>query len=59
MYAKIRPWMIRNQHRISWCIIGMMFMSMVDYLARGDYTNAGLCAFIAVANFIMDRQEMV
>ena len=59
MYAKFRPWFIRNQTRISWFIIGMMLMSMVDYLAKGDYTNAALCAFIAVANFIMDKQEMV
>ena len=59
MYAKIRPWMVRNQSRISWFIVGMMLMSAVDYLAKGDLMNAGLCAFIAVANIIMDRQEMV
>ena len=59
MYAKIRPWMVRNQHRISWFIIGMMFMSTVHYLAAGDYTNAGLCVLIAFANFIMDRTELV
>jgi hypothetical protein len=51
--------MVRNQHRISWFVIGMMFMSTVHYLAAGDYTNAGLCVLIAFANFIMDRQEMV
>ena len=59
MYAKLRPWFIRNQHRISWCIIGMKIISFLDYLARGDYFNAGVCAFIAVANFIMDRTEML
>jgi len=59
MYARIKPWIVRNQHRISWFIIGMMTMSLVHYLSRGDYTNAALCAFIAVANYIMDRQEMV
>ena len=59
MYAKIRPWMIRNQHRISWFIIGMMVISAVEYLARGDYFNAGLCAFIAVANFVMTKMEML
>jgi len=59
MYARIRPWFVRNQHRISWFIIGMMSMGALDYLAKGDLTNAGLCAFIAIANFIMDRQEMV
>jgi hypothetical protein len=59
MYARIKPWIVRNQHRISWFIIGMMTMSLVHYLAQGDYTNAALCAFIAVANYIMDRQEMV
>jgi uncharacterized membrane protein (DUF4010 family) len=59
MYAKIRPWFIRNQHRISWFIVGMMTISSVEYLAKGDFMNAGMCVFIAVANIIMDRQEMV
>jgi hypothetical protein len=59
MYARIKPWIVRNQHRISWCIIGMMIMSMVDYLARGDYANAALCAFIAITNYIMDRTELI
>ena len=59
MYAKIRPWFIRNQSRISWFIVGMMTMSIVHYLAQGDLTNAALCAVIAVANIVMDRQEMI
>jgi|APCry1669188970_1035186.scaffolds.fasta_scaffold247857_2 uncharacterized membrane protein (DUF4010 family) len=59
MYAKIKPWIVRNQHRISWFIVGMMTMSTVHYLAKGDLMNAGLCVFIAVANIIMDQQEMV
>jgi hypothetical protein len=37
----------------------MMTISSVEYLAKGDFMNAGMCVFIAVANIIMDRQEMV
>jgi len=59
MYSRIRPWFVRNQHRITWFIVGTMVISIGDYLARGDLTNAALCTIVAVANIVMDRQEMV
>ena len=43
--------------KVLYFIIGVVFMSAMDSLARGEYTNAALYGIIIVVNIIADRTD--
>ena len=49
-------WFKRNNLQISWFIIGWMTLQAIDALARGQYVDAAVALFLAVANFVMSTR---
>lgn len=41
--------------KVIWFIIGVVFMSAMDSLARGDTTTAAMYGLIVLVNILLDR----
>lgn len=54
----IRDWYTENQTKITWFVIGVLTMSVLDSLARQEYGWAAFSAFIAWLNYAVDDIEL-
>jgi len=56
--SKFREWYIKNQTEITWFVIGSLFFSTCDQLARGNYAWALFDAVMIYTNYKMDSYKM-
>ncbi len=48
---KVMNWLDTNIEKVTWFIIGAMFMNAVNALALGSYGSAAVSLGLAVANY--------
>lgn len=48
---KFRNWYVDNQDAITWFLIGVLTISMIDYASKGNWLWAGISAVMIVANY--------
>ncbi len=49
--SNFRNWYVRNQDAITWFLIGVLTVTGLHELAKGDYVWAGISFVIAYANY--------
>jgi hypothetical protein len=55
---KFREWYVGNQDAITWFLIGVLTVTGLHELAKGDYVWAGISFVIAYANYLVRRQRL-
>ena len=55
---KVKQWYIKNQDTITWFIIGILSLSCLSNLYKGDYILAAVDAAIAYVNFKLRNVRM-
>ena len=49
----ISQWYIENNVEITWYLLGMLTINVIDSLAKRHYWSAGISFFIMVANYLL------
>jgi hypothetical protein len=55
---KFREWYVTNQDAITWFLIGVLTVTGLHELAKGDYVWAGISFVVAYANYAIRRFRM-
>jgi len=55
---KFREWYVGNQDAITWFLIGVLTVTGLHELAKGDYVWAGISFVVAYANYAIRRFRM-
>lgn len=53
---KIKQWLNENDTEITWYFLGILTMSTLDSLAKGQYWYAGFQFFLIVVNYLLRKQ---
>ena len=51
MMTKFREWYVRNQDAITWFVIGLLTLSTVDYVVKGNWLWATISAVLIAINY--------
>lgn len=58
MMSQFRNWYVRNQDAITWFVIGLLTMSTIDYINRGEWIWAVISAVLVWANYKFSKVKL-
>jgi hypothetical protein len=54
----IKNWYVSNQDAITWFIIGILTMTMLNSIALGNYGWAAISAFFIWTNYVLRKVRL-